>query len=75
MGQKPPNECEKLAEELYKEEKISLGKTCEIAGLSYEGMKELLIKKNVGIKGGSESLKELKIKAKELTEILQDDSN
>jgi len=70
MMQKPPKEREKFALELYKEEKISLGKACEIAGLSYEEMKELLIKKNVGIRRGSESLKELKTKAKELTEIL-----
>lgn len=65
MVQKLPKEREKLAEELYKEEKISLGKACEIAGLSYEEMKELLIKKNVGIRRGSESLTELKTKAKE----------
>lgn len=75
MGLKPLNEREKIAIGLYKEEKISLGKACEIAGLSYEDMKELLIKKNVGIRRGSESLKELRTKAKELTEILRDDSD
>ena len=74
MMQKPPNEREKLAEELYKEERISLGKACEIAGLSYEEMKELLIKNNIDIRRGSASLEELKTKAKDLTEILQDDS-
>ncbi|MFZ3059160.1 MAG: UPF0175 family protein [Candidatus Methanoperedens sp.] len=70
MVQKLPKECEKFAVELYKEGKISLGKACEIAGLSYEEMKELFFKKNVGIRRGSASLKELKTKAKELTEIL-----
>jgi predicted HTH domain antitoxin len=70
MVQKLPKEREKLAVELYREGNISLGKTCEIAGLSYEVMKELLINNNVEIRRGSPSLEELKTKANELTEIL-----
>ncbi len=70
MMQKPPKESEKIAIELYREGKVSLGKACEISGLSYEDMKELLNKNKVEIRRGSESLEELKIKAKELTEIL-----
>ncbi len=60
----------KIAIELYREGKVSLGKACEVAGLSYEDMKELLNKNKVEIRRGSESFEELKIKAKELTEIL-----
>ncbi len=63
-------EREKFAVELYRDGKVSLGKACEISGLSYEDMKELLNKKNVEIRRGSASLEELKTKAKELTEIL-----
>ncbi len=44
MMQKPLKERERLTIELYREEKASLGKACEVAGLSYEEMKELLIK-------------------------------
>lgn len=70
MAQKPPKESGKLAVELYREGKISLDKACEISGLSYEDMKELLNKQNVEIRRGSASLEELKTKAKELSEIL-----
>jgi len=58
---------EKIAVELYKEDKISLGKASEIAGLSYEEMKELLIKNNITIRRGPESAEELKEKAKKLS--------
>ena len=61
---------EKLAVELYKEGKASLGKASEIADLSYEDMKELLIKNKVPIRRGPESLKELKTMSKELSELL-----
>lgn len=74
MVQKPPKEREKLAVKLYMEGKISIGKACEIAGLSYEEMKELLIKNNAEIRRGPVSPKELETKAKELAEILEDDS-
>ena len=70
MVQNPQKEREKLAVELYREGNISLGKTSEIAGLSYEDMKELLNKNNVAIRRGSTSLEELRTKAKELSEIL-----
>lgn len=74
MVQKPPFESGKLAVELNREGRVSLGKASEIADLPYEEMKELLIKNNVEIRRGSASLKEMKTKAKELAEILQDDS-
>jgi len=61
---------EKLAVELYKEEKVSLGKACEVADISYEEMKELLRKNNIQIRRGPVSLKDLKTRAKELAEIL-----
>ncbi len=61
---------EKIAVELYKEGKVSLGKASEIADVSYEEMKELLAKNKVRIRRGPASLKELKTKAKELAEIL-----
>lgn len=70
MVQKPPKEREKFAVELYRHGKVSLGKACEISGLSYEDMKEHLNKKNVEIRRGSASLEELRTKAKELSEIL-----
>ena len=57
---------EKIAVELYKEGKISLGKASEIAGLSYEEMKELLVKNSITIRRGPESVKELREKAKRL---------
>jgi predicted HTH domain antitoxin len=57
---------EKIAIELYKEGEISLGKASEIAGLSYEEMKELLIKNNITVRRGPESVKELREKAKRL---------
>ncbi len=58
---------EKIAVELYKDDRISLGKASEIAGLSYEDMKELLIKNNITIRRGPESAKELREKAKMLS--------
>jgi predicted HTH domain antitoxin len=61
---------EKLAVELYKEGKISLGKASEVADVSYEEMKELLTKNKVPIRRGPVSLKELKARAEELAEIL-----
>jgi len=61
---------EKLAVELYKEEKVSLGKACEVADISYEEMKELLRKNRIQIRRGPVSLKDLKTRAKELAEIL-----
>jgi predicted HTH domain antitoxin len=61
---------EKLAVELYKEGKVSLGKASEVADVSYEEMKELLDKNKVPIRRGPVSLKELKARAEELAQIL-----
>ena len=61
---------EKLAVELYKEGKVSLGKASEVADVSYEEMKELLAKNKVRIRRGPVWLKELKKRAEELAEIL-----
>jgi len=61
---------EKIAMELYKEDKISLGKASEIARLSYEEMKELLIRNNITIRRGPESVKELREKAERLLNML-----
>ncbi len=60
---------EKIAIELYKEGEISLGKASEIAGLSYEEMKELLIKNNIRVRR-AESVKELSKKAERLSMFL-----
>ena len=60
---------EKLAIELYRENKISLGKASKIAGLNYEEMKILLLRNGVPIRRGPESLEELKKKA-ELLRVL-----
>jgi predicted HTH domain antitoxin len=58
---------EKIAMELYKEDKISLGKASEIAGLSYEEMKEFLIRNNITIRRGPGSVKEMREKAERLS--------
>ena len=57
---------EKIAIELYKDGKISLGKASEIAGLSYVNMKERLIETNIPIRRGPESSEELRKKAEQL---------
>lgn len=61
---------EKVAVELYKEDKVSLGKASEIAALSYEEMKELLARNDVTIRRGPESAKELREKEKKLQNML-----
>ena len=61
---------EKIAIELYKDGKISLGKASEIAGLSYENMKERLIENNILIRRGPESAEELRKKAEQLLNML-----
>ena len=45
---------------LYKEGKISLGKAVEIADTNYEEMKEILARKGIGRRIGSETVEELK---------------
>ena len=44
---------------LYKEGKISLGKATEIAELNYEETKELLVKRGIPLRRGSQTRKEL----------------
>jgi len=61
---------EKVAIKLYREGVISLGKACEIAGLSYEEMKRRLIEEGVQIRRGPESVEELKRKAEHLKKLL-----
>ena len=61
---------EKVAVELYKEGKISLGKACEISGLSYEEMKALLLREGIHIRRGPESVEELRKKAEHLGKLL-----
>ncbi|NJD51900.1 MAG: hypothetical protein FIB07_03440 [Candidatus Methanoperedens sp.] len=70
MIKKPQREPEILSIQLYREGKASFCKVCEIAGLPYEEMKELLVKNSVEIRKGHVSLKAPKAKAKELTELL-----
>ena len=59
-----------MAIELYKCDEVSMGKACEIADISYEGMKNLLYKNNVPLRRGPASAEELKTKAKELADLL-----
>jgi predicted HTH domain antitoxin len=61
---------ESIAIELYKCDEVSMGKACEIADISYEGMKNLLYKNNVPLRWGPASAEELKTKAKELADLL-----
>lgn len=61
---------ESIAIELYEEGEISMGKACEIADLSYEDMKNLLRKSGILLRRGPASAEELRVKAKELTDML-----
>jgi Arc/MetJ-type ribon-helix-helix transcriptional regulator len=49
----------RIATDLYRREKVSLGRSAEIAGLGYEKMKELLIQRGIPIRRGPESVVEL----------------
>jgi predicted HTH domain antitoxin len=51
-----------LVAELYKEEKISLGRAAEIADLGYEEMKKEFFERDVEIRRGSESAEEMEEK-------------
>lgn len=53
-----------IACELYKKERISLGRAVEIAGVNYEEMKKILTERDIKIKSGSETVKEMKKRAK-----------
>ena len=61
---------ESAAIELYKYNKISMGKACEIADISYEDMKNLLYKNGIPLRRGPESAEELRAKSKELADLL-----
>jgi len=53
---------------LYKEEKISLGKAVEIAGVNYEEMKKILSERGIRRRSGSESVEELESRLKKFKE-------
>ena len=53
-----------IAVVLYKEEKISLGRAVEIAGVNYEEMKKILWDKGVVIRRGASNIKEVKARLK-----------
>lgn len=55
-----------IACELYKKEKISLGRAVEIADVNYEEMKKILAKRYIKIKGFSETVEEIKKRAKNI---------
>lgn len=55
-----------LASVLYKEEKISLGKAVEIADVSYEEMKKILVEKGIKLKRGAATVKEMEEDRKRL---------
>ena len=61
---------ESTAIELYKDNKISMGKACEIADMSYEELKNLLHKNGIPLRKGPESAEELRVKSKELADLL-----
>ncbi len=48
-----------IATVLYTENKISLGKAVEIAGVGYEEMKRILAERGVKLKSGSSTVKEM----------------
>jgi len=55
-----------IACELYKKEKISLGRAVEIADVNYEEMKKILAERDIKIKSGSETVEEIKKRAKNI---------
>lgn len=55
-----------LAAELYEEEKISLGRAAEIADLSYEKMKEKLLKRDIRVRKGPASADEMEKDSEDL---------
>ncbi|MCD6092890.1 MAG: UPF0175 family protein [Candidatus Aenigmarchaeota archaeon] len=54
---------------MYKEGKISLNRVAEIAGVTTEEMKEILVSRGVKIKRGISKVSERRKKAKELLKI------
>ena len=55
-----------IACELYKKEKISLGRAVEIADVNYEEMKKILAERDIKIKRSSETVEEMKKRAKSI---------
>ncbi|MBI2106982.1 UPF0175 family protein [Candidatus Woesearchaeota archaeon] len=55
-----------IACELYKKEKISLGKAVEIADVNYEEIKKILVERGITIKRGSGTVEDMKNRAKNI---------
>lgn len=55
-----------IAAELYKEERISLGKAAEIIGDDIEMVKKLFVSKGIKLRRGTATKKELELELKEL---------
>jgi len=55
-----------IACELYKKEKISLGRAVEIADVNYEEMKRILAERDIKIKSGSKTVSEMKKRIKSI---------
>ena len=55
-----------IAIELYKEEKIQIGRAAESADLNYEDIKEKISEKGVELKRGPESADEMEDRSEEL---------
>ena len=55
-----------IACELYEKGRISLGRAVEIADVNYEEMKKILVERGVKISRGSETIKEMRRRAKKI---------
>ncbi len=55
-----------IASVLYNENKISLGRACEIAELDIEEMKKILVGKGTKLRRGTETIKEMEEETKGL---------
>lgn len=60
-----------IAVELYKSDKISLGRAAEIADVSFEEIKRVLTERNIKLKRSSESLTNIKKSAKRLKKLVE----
>jgi len=56
-----------IAVELYKKEEVSLGKAAELAGVSYEDMRQILKNRGIKIKIGPQTVEEAEKETKKLT--------
>ncbi|ODS38856.1 MAG: hypothetical protein A7316_06880 [Candidatus Altiarchaeales archaeon WOR_SM1_86-2] len=61
----------KVAMEMYRKGKISLGKVAEVVDVDYDEARELLIKEGIEIKQGSGPLRELNKGTEKLLEIVK----